>query len=555
MTPPRPSRRPEAGAADLCLAGGQVADVRAGVLVRAAVAISGERISAVGPEAVLTTGARRVVDVSGRVIAPGYIEPHTHAVLANPVEFAGALLRCGTTTALVDALPLQVLVPPDRLPALLERLAALPLALRWQIRLHPPAFPEEERFALEWLRDLWRLPSVAAVGEVTRWTDLYDGVPELAAKVAAARADGRRVEGHAPGASYERLAVLAARGFSSCHEAVTAQEVLDRLQAGLHVMLRHSPIRPDLPRLAPAVTSDLWTSERLMLTADGPTPAYIEDRGYMDHVLRTAIRNGIPPLVALRMATLNPAAYYGLADRGEVKPGARADLNVLPDATEPRPEVVIAGGQIVAERGALLRPLPAFDWADTLGPLRLPRVSRDVFAPDASLPACRLVNDVITEPTEMASADGWLQTALVDRKGRWVTRCRLEGFAARLGGLATTVNTALDLLVVGQEPADMAAAARRLADLGGGIVVVEEGREVFAFPLELGGIFSCRPWAAVVEANRRLSALLRVRGYRFTDPIYSLMFLTFDSLPWVRLTSRGVWDVRSRRVMSPSLRL
>ncbi|MDR7539259.1 MAG: adenine deaminase C-terminal domain-containing protein, partial [Armatimonadota bacterium] len=194
-------------------------------------------------------------------------------------------------------------------------------------------------------------------------------------------------------------------------------------------------------------------------------------------------------------------------------------------------------------------------WADTLGPLRLPRVSRDVFAPDASLPACRLVNDVITEPTEMASADGWLQTALVDRKGRWVTRCRLEGFAARLGGLATTVNTALDLLVVGQEPADMAAAAGRLADLGGGIVVVEEGREVFAFPLELGGIFSCRPWAAVVEANRRLSALLRVRGYRFTDPIYSLMFLTFDSLPWVRLTSRGVWDVRSRRVMSPSLRL
>ena len=550
---PEPSHRPTPDAADLCLAGGHVADVRAGVLRRAAVAISGGRISAVGPEAALTPRARQVMDVSGGVIAPGYIEPHTHAVLANPVEFAGVLLRGGTTTAVVDALPFQVLVPPESLPALLERLAAIPMALRWQIRLHPPAFSGEERFTLEWLRTLWRLPSVAAVGEVTRWTDVYDGVPELAAKVAAARADGRRVEGHAPGASYERLVVLAARGFSSCHEAVTAQEVLDRLRAGLHVMLRHSPIRPDLPALAPAVTPDLWTSERLMLTADGPTPSFIEDRGYMDHVIGTAIRAGIPPLVALRMATLNPAAYYGLADRGEVTPGSRADLNVLRDVTEPRPEVVLAGGQMVARDGILLRP-PAFDWGSALGPLRLPRPSPAVFAPDASLPACRLLNDVITEPAASA-AEGRLVAALIDREGRWATRCRLEGFAERLGGLATTVNTALDLLVVGQDPTDMAAAAARVADLGGGIVVVEGGREVFAFPLELGGIFSSRPWAAAVEADRRLTALLRARGYRFGEPIYSLMFLTFDSLPWVRLTSRGVWDVRARRVIAPPLRL
>ncbi len=532
-----------------------MADVRAGALVRAAVAISGERVSAVGPEASLAPGARQILDVGGRLVVPGYIEPHTHAVLANPVEFAGALLRRGTTTAVMDALPFQVLVAPEKLPALLERLAALPLALRWQIRLHPPAFSGEERFTLERLRVLWRLPSVAAVGEVTRWTDLYDGSPELAAKVAAARVDGRRVEGHAPGASYERLTVLAARGFSSCHEAVTAQEVLDRLRAGLHVMLRHSPIRPDLPGLAPAVTPDLWTSERLMLTADGPTPAYIEDRGYMDHVIRAAVRSGIPPLVALRMATLNPAAYYGLADRGEVKPGARADLNVLPDVAEPRPVVVIAGGRVVAENGTLRHPLPAFDWEGALGPLRLPRLSRDVLAPDASLPACRLLNDVITEPTTPVQATGTLQAALVDREGRWVTRCRLEGFVERLGGLATTVNTALDLLVVGQEPADMAAAAARVADLGGGVAVVEGGREVFSLPLELGGIFSARPWAAVVEANRRLSALLRARGYRFADPIYSLMFLTFDSLPWVRLTSRGVWDVRGRRTIAPPVPL
>lgn len=540
--------------ADLSLVGGQIADVRAGVLRRAAVAITGGRIAAIGPDEELAR-AHQVVDVRHRIIVPGYIEPHTHVVLASPVEFARAVLPLGTTTAMVDALPLQILARRERLPQTLEQLAALPVQVRWLLRLHPASLSDEERFSLETLRRLWRLPTVAAVGEVTRWTDVLDGDPDLVAKIRAAREDGKPVEGHAPGASYPKLAALAAAGITSCHEAITPDEVLDRLRAELWVMLRHNSIRPDLPALAAAAT-DPAALPRLMLTADGPMPLFIAEHGYMDYVIATAIDSGIPPLAALRMATLNPATYFGLEDLGEIAVGKRANLNVLRSLLDPRPELVVAGGQIAARDGQLVLPWPELPWGEMFERIALPRLDPDAFAPPAAPPVMlRLRNDVITDIAEGdPGSDDTVHAVLVDRAGRWLSRCRLAGFARRLGGVATTLNSAFHLLVLGQHPADMAHAAGRLADLGGGLVVVEGGREILSLAFDAGP-FSTRPWAEIVEVNRRFNDLMRERGFRFADPLFSLLFLTFDSLPWVRLTSRGVWDVRNRRVLAPSIRL
>ena len=541
--------------ADLCLVGGQVADVRAGVLRRAAVAITGDRISAIGPDDALVAGARQIIDVSGRIIVPGYIEPHTHVVLASPVEFARAVLPLGTTTAMVDALPLQILARRERLPQTLEQLAALPVQLRWLLRLHPQSFSDEERFSLEILRRLWRLPAVAAVGEVTRWTDVLDGDPDLVAKIRAAREDGKPVEGHAPGASYPKLAALAAAGITSCHEAITPDEVLDRLRAGLWVMLRHNSIRPDLPALAAAGTDPVLLP-RLMLTADGPMPLFIAAHGYMDYVISIAIDGGIPPLAALRMATLNPATYFGLDDLGEVAVGKRADLNVLRSLLDPRPQLVIAGGQIAAHDGHLVLSLPDLAWGEIFERFVLPRLDPEAFIPPAAPPIMlRLLNDVITEIADGdPGSDDTVHAVLIDRVGRWLSRCRLSGFVHHLGGVATTLNSAFHLLVLGQHPADMARAADRLAELGGGLVVVEGGREVLSLAFDAGP-FSTRPWAEIVEVNRRFNDLMRERGFRFADPLFTLLFLPFDSLPWARLTSRGVWDVRNRRVLEPSIRL
>ncbi len=552
MIPSAETRHP-----DLCLVGGRIADVRAGVLNAGVVAVTGSRITALGSDQAIASRARRILDINGGIVVPGYIDPHTHIILANPIEFGRAVLPTGTTTAVVDALPLMMLARPNRLAQTLEHLANLPFSLRWLIRLHPQSFSAEDRFTLERLRPLWRLPSAAAVGEVTRWADVHDGAPDLLEKIRAARADGRRVEGHAAGASFQRLVVLAAAGFTSCHEAVTADEARDRLRAGLYVMLRHSPIRPDLPQLAAVVTPDLESSPRLMLTADGPTPAFIAEDGYMDHILDVAIRSGIPPMTALRMATVNPASYYGLDDRGEIAVGKRADLNVLRELTDPHPQHVIAGGQLASTDGSLILPLPTFDWEGVFEPARLPRPMPSMFSTVIEgATTMRLVNNVITEAiaADPAPPDA-VRVALIDRRGQWITQTFLVGFVHRLGGLATTITSAFDLLILGQRPEDMALAAERVADLGGGLVVVEDGTELLTLPLDLGGAYSSAPWEEVVQRTRSFNALMRARGFRFTDPIFTLLFLTFDSLPWIRLTSRGVWDVRHRRVMSPALPL
>ncbi|HEU5300502.1 MAG TPA: adenine deaminase C-terminal domain-containing protein, partial [bacterium] len=433
----------------------------------------------------------------------------------------------------------------------------LPLRIRHLIRLSPQSFSDETRFRLETLRPLWRLPSAAAVGEVTNWVDVLRGDADLLAKIRAAREDGRRVEGHAPGASYERLAALAEAGFTSCHEAITAEEVEDRLRAGLVPMLRHSPIRPDLPELLRAVRDRPERMETVMFTVDGPTPLWVAEHGYLDHLMRIALDEGLPPMAVLRMATLNPARYFGFQDVGEVAPGKRADLNVLADLTQPTPLLTIAGGRVVARDGRLVAPMPHFVLSNDLEPSTLPRLSADTLVETTSTgPAMRLVNDVITEAVSPAgTAAGGLHTALIDRRGRWITRGRLLGFADRLGGLATTFCSAFgDATVVGDTPADMAAALARLADDGGGLVVVEEGRELLRLPFE-DRLYSRQSWNTIVDANRRFAALLRSRGYRFSDPLFTLLFLSFDSLPWIRLTSRGLWDVRERRVLSPSARL
>ncbi|MGH2349056.1 MAG: hypothetical protein ACRDFT_06260, partial [bacterium] len=179
---------------DTCLVGGTVADIRTRVQYRAAVAVRGDRIVAIGPDADLAAGASRTIDVGGGVIVPGYIEPHTHAILANPAEMAYAIGAHGTTTAVVDGLPLMMTVPPERLPGVMALLSGLPITLRWLVRLHPQSFAEEDVFSLPALRALWRQPFTAAVGEVTRWPDVLAGDADLLAKIAAAREDGLRVE-------------------------------------------------------------------------------------------------------------------------------------------------------------------------------------------------------------------------------------------------------------------------------------------------------------------------------------------------------------------------
>jgi adenine deaminase len=549
---------------DLLVAGGRILNVYSGELLPGAVAVAGSRIAYVGERSIKPGSSTITIDAGGLIVAPGYIDPHAHPYgMFTPLEFVRSVLPRGTTAVVADTLLWLTMTPPQTTHQLLTALGALPLQFFFFLRLHGQAHSPHDAtvFDGERLEALLALESVRTVGEITRWPDVYAGEDTLLARIAQGLRRGRRVEGHAPGASADRVQVLAAAGISADHEAITADQALARLRAGLYVMLRHGSLRPDLPELAAVARGNRAFSSRLMLTPDGPTPMFIHTHGYMDHVVDVAIRQGVDPIAAHQMASVNPATYYSLDEElGGLAPGRRADILLLDDLTSPTPGTVIAGGRVVARRGRLLVDLPDLPWSEWL-----PSFAPTAWRPDASVfsldgmpapaPVIHLESTVITSLREANVAGdlppGLLRLVLLDPAGRWRCRTLLSGFADRLGGLASTYSSMAGVYTIGRNPADMAAAASRALDLGGGIVLVEDGVVRFELPLPLGGMMSTRPISDLAAAIGALTTLLRADGYAYHDVAYSLLFLGFDSLPYVRLTYRGLWDVLRGQALWP----
>ncbi|OLC38044.1 MAG: hypothetical protein AUH81_04965, partial [Candidatus Rokubacteria bacterium 13_1_40CM_4_69_5] len=415
--------------ADLYLRGGILLNVYTGELYPANVAIVGERIAYVGLRDTMVGPRTLVLDVvADRILVPGYIDPHVHpAHLITPSALARHLLPLGTTTVFADTLQFWELGGLRAFRTAADALARSPLKFYWMIRPHAQSRSTDERRRFQ-IADLARAlehPWAVAIGEVTRWPDAWSGDPDLLARLDLAHRRGRRVEGHTAGAKGEKVGAIAAAGFTSDHEPITAREVLERARQGIAVMLRESSLRPDLAGLLDALKEAPALASRVMLTCDGSMPAFIRDHGFVDHLIRVALERGVPPLDAYRMATLNPATYYGLdAHLGGLAPGRYADVCVLRDLSEPRPETVVARGRVVAEGGRLLVSVPEPPWRRVFtsaeARLAVPWRSRPAdfrLPPRARYPVVRLVSAVITRLEDRALQPGDLHAALVDRGG------------------------------------------------------------------------------------------------------------------------------------------
>jgi adenine deaminase len=262
------------------------------------------------------------------------------------------------------------------------------------------------------------------------------------------------------------------------------------------------------------------------------------------------------------MATLNPATYFGLeSDLGGIAPGRYADVAILGDLSEPRPERVIARGQVAAAEGRLhVRvPEPAWSRVFTSAAARLRvrwRARPEDFAlpTRARYPVMRLVSAVIARLEERPLGDGDLFAALLDRRGRWTAPGVVAGFADRLDGLASTITTDFNILALGRRRESMARAVNRLLALRGGVVIVDADRIAYELPLPIGGVMTRGPLTQVAGQEDELRATLEARGYPFHDPLFTMFFMAADFLPSVRLTPRGVWDVKQGRVLLPSRR-
>ena len=566
--------------AELFVRDGTIANVYSGELHEGNVAVTGGRIAYVGEEERAVGADTRIVDARGMIVCPGYVEAHFHPwVLYNPVSLVDGILPLGTTTIIADNLFFFMQMGADGFQAMVNDLRELPLLYLWMARLTSQAkFPgEEEMFGLDKVEPLLRRDDVIGTAEITRWPALAAGDPALISGINAAKALGKIVDGHTGGASEARLQPVAAAGIDADHEAITKKEVLNRLRLGIWTMLRYSSLRPDLPELLRAITDDGVSTHRLIMTTDGPAPEFAAEHGLVDGMLRVAVDNGVPPMQALQMVTINPATLFRIDGQvGGIGIGRRADLLLLPDLTSFRPETVITRGRVVAENGGLSVPLPHLDWENygsrprfdgnleladpTLYPLRAPA------GPEAEVPVMHLKSAVITErrDTRVRVEDGLvapseqggpLHAALVDREGKWISRALVSGFAANLEGLASTYNTTTHLLVLGHRPEAMAQAALRVRELDGGIVVLKGEEVVYELALPITGMMSGLTFAEVVEQNRRLSDTLAEAGYEHHDILYTLLFLTCDFLPALRLTPLGLLDVKSSKTLASVERL
>lgn len=563
---------------DLVIENGTVLNVYSGELMPANIWIIGDRIAYVGPRRYEGTAAR-VLDATGKVLSPGYIEPHAHPFqLYNPMSYAEAVLARGTTCSVNDDLVVHLNMEFSQVGRFFETMSGLPIKMVWSVRLDPQAhLPEKkDKYRAYELGRLMKSPHVWQAGELTDWKSWLDGDEEMKEASLAAKHMRRRIEGHSAGASWETLNALTAAGVTADHEAINTEEALRRLRLGIWTTLRHSSLRPDLPDLIPGLLeAGLKNWSRLMMTTDGPTPEYLS-QGYSDYLIRLAISLGLDPIIAYQLVTINPATYYGVEEEiGGIAPGRIADILILSDLLDPTPETVIADGRPVAQNGRLLEPLPQPNWAEIgLPPLR-PMGPKGTVDPDwfavhtdsDTFPMLNLQNPAITRRVDVAvpTTDGRIDDAFVtasddicylamlNRQGRWVCNGLIKNFATDLAALASSYTGASEIIVIGRDRAAMAAAVERMLEIGGGIVILDNEHNVLnELPLPIGGALSHRPVADLVGLSKEIADVLTDLGHTHYDPIYTLLFLSSTHLPELRLSSEGLFEVKTKRVLIPS---
>lgn len=574
--------------ATMWIRNGRVLNVYSGELLKANVVICEDRIAYVGDKEPLVDENSQIIDAEGRVLVPGYIEPHAHpSQLYNFATLGQFALSRGTTLLLMDNLSLYLQMEPNDLLALVKETENWPIKYFWWLSLdaHNNLPEMMARYTPDRLEQLIAHPNFLQAGELTTWPQLLRGQEPVFSGTHLARSRGKRIEGHHPGASAETLNAVAAAGITACHESITAEEIARRLRVGMYASLRHSSIRPDVPDLVKGLLQmGLASSPRLMMTSDGSTPPFHE-HGFTDFLLKTAMEAGLPPVDAYRMASLNVAVYYGMDHEvGGIAPGRIADICLLAELEQPAPLMVISDGKIVAEHGELTVPFPEFDWrkyglytgrtgsAEENGGEGEARP--DWFAIEGGeqgtsgelpdFPVIELVNSVITKESretlplrngvvDLAQLD-YLYASLLDRNGKWAANSVVKGFA-RVDALCSSYSSYPGYVVLGSNREAMGEAVNRCKRMGGGIVLLEKGEVLFELPLPISNMMSTLSMNELIAESKKLVMLLRERGFTHLDPLYTLFFLGTLHLPSLRLSYEGVYAVKEQRVVWPVKRL
>jgi adenine deaminase len=545
--------------ADVVLRGARVPNVFTGEIEETDVAISEGVIAGLGR----SYQAERAVDLDGAFVLPGFIDAHVHieSSLVTPPEFARAVLPRGTTAVVSDPHEIANVHGIEGIRYMLAASEGLPLTVFVMASSCVPATPMGTAGAALDAAELGELlghPRVLGLAEVMNFPGVIHGDPAVLDKIAAFH--GHPVDGHAPGVRGEQLNAYVTGGPGSDHESTTADEAREKLRRGLFLFMREATGARNLAALLPVL--DATTERRIALCTDDRQPADLLDEGGIDAMLRRVIRAGHDPVRAIRLATLNPAEYFGLSDRGAVAPGRVADLVVVGDLERLDIREVWVRGARVAESGR------ALTWASGTAPAPPPPnmdvvLAEDAFViraegsrvrvveaiPDQIVTGGRIDTPTVVDGRVVADPErDLLEIAVVERhsgSGR-VGLGLVSGIGLKSGALAGSVaHDHHNIIVIGVDDVSMRTAVEAVVAHEGGLAVAQ-GREVLAsLPLPVGGLMSTAPIEDVRAGLDELVAAARGLGSTLRDPFMAMSFLGLEVIPTLKLTDRGLVDVEA----------
>ncbi|MCX6023632.1 MAG: adenine deaminase [Chloroflexi bacterium] len=547
--------------ADLVLTNARILNTFTGEITPGAIAITQGRVAGIGPSYV---AGKRTIDLGGRYVAPGLIDGHVHpeSSYLSPVQYARAVVPRGTTAIVTD---LHEVTNVSGLPGLRYYMNAsrrTPLDVYFMAPSCVPCSPLETSGAVlnaDELRQAMRWSRVLGIGEMMNFPGVLNGDPDVLAKIEAAHAMGKLVDGHAPHLRGADLQGYLSAGISSDHECTDADEAREKMALGMRIMIREGSSEKNLEELLPIVTDK--TYPRAMLVVDDRTCLDITRDGDVDAVVRKAIRLGMDPVRAVTLATLNTALYFGLPQRGAVAPGYHADLLVLDDLTNFSVQMVFKAGKLVAQEGKALFRATDLDAAAVLDTIRMLPVREDALALASTLDPFPVIDvvpgQIVTRRADLAPlrenghivADterDLLKIVVAERHHRTgnIGRALIRGFGLKRGAIASTVaHDSHNIMVVGTNDRDIAAAINEIERLRGGLCVVENGQVLESLPLPLAGLLSDEPLEFAAGKLAKLEALARERGCELQSPFATLSFMALPVIPALKLTDRGLVDV------------
>lgn len=562
--------------ADLVLRGGRVVLVQTREVMEGwQVAIRHGRFAYVGPDASHCIGPKtELVDLGGRFLIPGLCDGHMHieSGMLTPAEFARAVIPHGTTSMFTDPHEIANVLGLRGVRLMHDEALMQPVNIWTQMPSCAPSAPGLETTGYEIgpddVAEAMGWPGIIGLGEMMNFPGVVAGSQQMLAEIAATQKAGKTVGGHYASPDLgPAFHAYAAGGPADDHEGTCEDDAVARMRQGMRSMIRLGSAWFDIEAQITAITERGLDPRNMILCTDDCHSGTLVNEGHMNRAVRHAIACGCDPLVALQMATINTATHFGLErEIGQIAPGRRADMVVTSDLTTLPVEAVYARGRRVAENGRCLVECPHLDWpADTRDSVRLGKrlgpEDFEIAAPKGAAEVRVRVIGVVENqaPTEALEADlpvkagiiegqaGVAQIALVERHR--ATGEVVNGFVSGFGygpGMAMASTVAHDshhMIVVGTHRAMMAAAANRLAEVGGGVTVWKDGAEIALVELPIAGLMSDSPAAEVAAEAQAMVAAMAACGCTLNNAYMQHSLLALVVIPALRISDLGLVDV------------